>query len=81
MSHGRSAGVVDLYGVEIAGITGCAQTLVLSRKLNHAQNVINNIGCGRHNANVLAGTVTNAPRYGLPASQTEQCPYRAMLRH
>lgn len=72
MSNGRSSGVVDLYRIEIAGITGCAQTLVLSCKLNHAQNVINDVGGGRHDTNVLAGTVTDAPGNSLSTSQTEQ---------
>jgi hypothetical protein len=50
-------------------------------KQNHAQNVINNVGRGGHNANVLSGAVTDAPRNSLPTGHAEQWSYRAMLRH
>lgn len=75
MGNRRSAGVVDLYRVEIAGITGCAESLVLSCQLDHAQNVVDNIRRSGHNANVLAGPVTDAPRYSLPTSKAEQRSY------
>ena len=61
MSNVLRARVVDIDRVEIAGITGCAQPLVLRLKQNDAQNVIDNIGSGGHNTDVLAGAVTDAP--------------------
>ena len=81
MSNMLRARVVDINGIEILGIAGCAQSLVLGLQQNNAQNIVNNVGRGGNNANVLAGAVTNAPRNSLPASQTEQWSYRAMLRH
>ena len=75
------AWIVDINGIEILGITGCAQTLVLGLQQNNAQNIVNNVGRGGHNANVLAGTVTDTPESSLPARQTEQWAHRAMLRH
>ena len=81
MSNMLRARVVDINGIEILGIAGCAQALVLGLQQNHAQNIVNNVGRGGNNANVLAGAVTDAPRNSLPASQTEQRSYRAMLRH
>jgi len=81
MSNVLRARIVDIYRIEIPGITGRAQTLVLGLKQNNAQHVIDNVGSGGHNANVLAGTVTDAPRNSLAAGQTEQRSYRAMLRH
>jgi hypothetical protein len=81
MSNGLRARIVDIHGIEIAGITGCAQTLVLRLKLNNAQNIVNNVGSGGHDAHVLAGPVTDAPRNSLPARQTEQWSYRALVRH
>jgi len=61
MSDRLRARVVDINRVEIAGITGCAQTLVLRLEQNNAQNVIDNIGRGGHNANILARAVADAP--------------------
>ena len=81
MSNRLRAGIVDIHRIEIPGITGCAQALILSLQLNYAQNVIDNIGRGGHNANVLSGAVTDAPRNSLPTSQTEQWSYRALVRH
>jgi hypothetical protein len=81
MSNGLRARIVDIHRIEIAGIAGCAQPLVLGLKQNHAQNVINNVGRGGHNANVLSGAVTDAPRNSLPTGHAEQWSYRAMLRH
>ena len=81
MSNVLRARVVNINRVEIAGITSCPQPLVLCLKLNNSQNVINNVGSGGHNADVLSGAVTDAPRNSLPTSQTEQWSYRAMLRH
>jgi len=81
MSNVLRARIVDVYRIEILGITGGAQTLVLGLQQNNAQNIVNNVGRGGNNANVLPGAVTDAPRNSLPASQTEQWSYRAMLRH
>jgi hypothetical protein len=81
MSNGLRARIVDIYRIEIPGIAGCAQALVLGLKQNNAQNVVNNVGSSGHNANVLAGAVADAPRNSLPAGQTEQWSHRAMLRH
>ena len=61
MSNVLRARVVDIDRVEIAGITGCAQPLVLRLKQNDAQNVIDNVGRGSNDANVLSGAVTDAP--------------------
>src|SRR5215831_20977242 len=81
MSNGLRARIVDIHRIEIAGITGCSQPLVLGLQQDHAQNVINNIGRGGHNANVLSGAVADAPRNSLSTRHAEQWPYRAMLRH
>jgi len=81
MSNMLRARVVDIYGIESFEVTGRAQTLVLGLQQNNAQNIVNNVGSGGHNADVLAGTVTDAPRDSLPASQTEQWSYRALVRH
>ena len=81
MSNGLCAWIVDIHRIEIAGITGCAQPLVLGLKQNHAQNIVNNVGSCGHNANVLPGAVTDAPRNSLAAGQTEQWSYRALMRH
>jgi hypothetical protein len=81
MSNRLRARVVNIHGVEIAGITGCAQPLVLRLKLNNTQNVVNNVGSSGHNAHVLAGSVADAPRNSMPASQTEQWSYRALVCH
>src|SRR6476469_5732156 len=81
MSNGLRARIVDIHRIEIAGVAGCAQPLVLGLKQNDAQNVINDVGRGGHNANVLSGAVTDAPRNSLPAGQTEQWSYRALVCH
>ena len=81
MSNVLRTGVVDINRIEILRITGGAQTLVLGLQQNNAQNIVNNVGSGGHNAYVLPGAVTDAPRNSLPASQTEQWSHRAMLRH
>ena len=81
MSNGLRARIVDINGVEILRITGCAQTLVLGLKQNHAQYIVNNVGRGCHNANVLSGAITDAPRNGLSTGQTEQWSYRALVCH
>src|SRR5437868_6525240 len=81
MSNVLCARVVDINRVEVAGITGCAQALILGLQQNNAQHVVNNVGSGGHNANVLAGTVADAPRNSLPARQAEQWSHRTMLRH
>ena len=81
MSNVLCAGVVDIHRIEIFGITGCTQALILGLKQNDPQNVINNVRCGGHNADILSGAVADAPRNSLPTSQTEQRSYRAMLRH
>ena len=75
MSNRRGAGIVDINRIKILGIAGCAQPLILGLKQNHAQNIVNNIGRGGHNADVLAGTVAYAPRNSLPSGQTEQWSY------
>jgi len=81
MSNSGSARIVDINRVEIARVTGCTQSLVLGLKQNHAQNIVNNVGSCGHNANVLPGAVTDAPRNSLAAGQTEQWSYRALMRH
>ena len=75
MSNRLRTRIMNVNRVEIPGITGCAQTLVLGLQLNNTQNVIDNIGCGGHNANVLAGAVADAPRNSVPAGQAEQWSY------
>ena len=77
MGHMLRARIVDIYRVKIVGITGCAQTLVLGLQENNAQNIVNNVWSGSHNAYVLAGAVTDAPRNSLPAGQTEQRSYQS----
>jgi len=81
MGNRLRARIVDIYRIEIFGVTGRAQALVLGLQQNNAQHVIDNIGRGGHNANVLSGAVTDAPRNSLPASQAEQWSYRALVRH
>jgi len=61
MSNVLRARIVDIDRVEIPGIAGCAQPLVLGLKQNNAQNVVNDIGRGGHNADVLAGAIADAP--------------------
>jgi len=61
MSNRLRARIVDINGVKIPGITGCAQALVLGLQQNNTQNVIDNIGSGGHNPNVLARAVADAP--------------------
>ena len=75
MSNVLCARVVDINRVEIFGIPGCTKPLVLGLQQNNAQNIVNNVGCGGHNADVLSGAVTDAPRSSLPTSQTEQWSY------
>ena len=75
MSNVLRARIVDIYRIEIPGITGCAQALVLGLQQNNAQHVVDNVGRGGHNANVLAGTVADAPRNCLPAGHAEQWSY------
>lgn len=65
------ARIMDIYRVEILGITGGAQTLVLRLKLNNSQNVINNVGSGGHNACIQANTKADAPGDSGTACQTE----------
>ena len=72
MSNGLRARIVDIYRIEIPGITGCAQALVLRLQHNNAQNIVNNIRRSGHDANVLTGSVTDAPANGLAAGQAEQ---------
>ena len=55
------ARIVDINRIEIPGITGGAQALVLGLQQNNPQNVVNNVGRGGHDANVLAGAVADAP--------------------
>jgi len=81
MGNRLRARIVDIDRIKIAGITSCAQALVLGLQLNNTQNVIDNIGSGGDNPNVLAGAVTDAPRNSLAACQTEQWSYRALVRH
>lgn len=81
MSNMLRARIVDINRVEIAGITGCAQPLVLGLKQNNTQNVVDNIGRRGDQAHVLPRAITDAPRNSLPASQTEQGSYRALVRH
>lgn len=61
MSNGLRARIVDIHRIEVFGITGCTQSLVLGLQQNNSQNIVNNIGRGGHNANVLSGAVTDAP--------------------
>lgn len=61
MSNVLRTRVVNINRIEILGITGCAQPLVLRLKQNNAQDIVNNVRCGRHNANVLSGAITDAP--------------------
>ena len=61
MSNRLRARIMDINRIEILGITGCAQALVLGLQLNYAQDVIDNIGRGGHNANVLARAIADAP--------------------
>ena len=61
MSNVLRARIVDINGVEIAGVTGCTQPLVLGLKQNNAQNIVDNVGRGGHNANVLARAIAYAP--------------------
>lgn len=61
MGNVLRARVVDINRIEIFGITGCAQPLVLGLQQNNAQNVVDNVGRSGNNANVLAGAVTDAP--------------------
>ena len=65
------ARIMDIYRIEVAGIAGCAQTLVLRLKLNNSQNVINNVGSGGHNASVQANTKADAPGDSGAACQAE----------
>jgi hypothetical protein len=58
--------------IEISGITGGAQALVLRHEPNDAQNIVHNVGRCSHDANVLTGTVTDAPESSLSTGQTEQ---------
>lgn len=81
MSNMLRAGIVDINCIEILGVTGCTKALVLGLQHNHAQNIVNNVGSGGHNADVLSGTVTDAPRNSLSTGQAEQWSYRAMMRH
>ena len=61
MSNLLRARIVDIYRIEIPGITGCAQPLVPGLKQNNAQNVVNDIGRCGYNANVLARAIADAP--------------------
>jgi len=81
MSNGLRARIVDINRVKIAGVAGSAQPLILGLKQNNAQDIVNNIGRGGDNANVLASAVTDAPRNSLAAGKTEQWSYRALVRH
>ena len=72
MSNVLRARIVDINSVKIAGVTGCAQPLVLGLKQNNAQNVVDNVGRGGHNANVLSRAIADAPRNSLLAGQAEQ---------
>lgn len=65
------ARIMDIYRIEILGITGGAQPLVLRLKLNNSQNVINNVGSGGHNAGIHANTKADAPGDSGAACQTE----------
>jgi hypothetical protein len=69
------ARVVDIDRIEIAGIAGRAQPLILGLKQNNAQNIVNNIGRCGYQANVLSRAIAYAPRNSLAASQTEQWSY------
>ena len=71
MSNGLRARVVDIHRIEIARITGCAQTLVLRLKLNSSQNIVNNVGSGSDNASVQANTKADGPGHSGTACQTE----------
>lgn len=75
MSNRLRARVVDINRIKIAGITGCAQPLILGLQQNNTQHVVNNIGRGSHNADVLSGAVTDAPRNSLSAGHAEQWSY------
>ena len=71
MSNGLRARIMDIYRIEIPGIARCPQSLVLGLQQNNSQNVINDIGGGGDNADVLSGAVTDAPRNGVSPGQTE----------
>ena len=71
MSNRLRARIMNIYRIEILGITGGAKTLVLRLKLNNSQNVINNVGSGGHNASVQANAKADAPGDRLSACQTE----------
>jgi hypothetical protein len=64
MGNRLRARIVDIHRIEVAGVAGCAQPLVLGLKQNHAQNIVNNVGRSGDNANVLACAVADAPRNG-----------------
>ena len=72
MGNMLRARVVDINRIEIAGIAGRAQPLVLGLEQNNAQNIVNNIGCRGYKADVLSRAIAYAPRNSLAASQTEQ---------
>lgn len=61
MSNVLRARIVDIHRIEVFGIAGRSQSLILGLEQNNAQNIVNNVGRGGHNAHVLTGTVTDAP--------------------